>query len=610
MGFMMKTMKILRKSICILFFLFVVFISGALSQTIQISPEDSLYFGRIPEGKVAVRNLSICNLDFNPLEITGLHIEGPGAACFSIVEDPGPVTLQMLQTIVLEIQFQPVSPGSFSAYIVIESNADTSPDNVSLSGMGTDLNAGIAFERIFGGPDSDRANSVRVTEDGGFILAGSTFLPDAEFSDATLIKTDCYGQVEWSQVYGIEDWDEEFSEVIQTDDGYIAVGSKAYSKHYDPPDIWVVKTNASGTVMWERNFGGKEADAASDIIATNDGGYLIAGSYQHDTIERTDVDAYLIKLDTNGNVEWEKKYGGTAGDKASTVRQVADGGYVFVGYTESYGAGEFDVYLVKLDANGNVIWYKTYGGPDWDMAGSIALTNDNGYLIAGWTANFGARARDIYLVKTDADGNEQWHRLYGDEHKDEAHDVIATSDGGYLVVGALENTYFSSEWRTDLYIIKTDASGDELWSKTYGDYNNECAFCAREVIDGGYIISGKTNSYGNKSEIYLLKIDRQGGFSSVFDYEDVQPDGFHLAQNFPNPFNNQTSIVYHLPRNSHVCLKIYNVNGQLKRTLVNEYQQSGSYILRIDLSDLPSGLYFYQINASDFKETKKMLLIK
>jgi len=506
----------------------------------------------------------------------------------------------MLQTIVLEIQFQPVSPGSFSAYIVIESNANTSPDSVNLSGMGTDLNAGITFERIFGGPDGDRANSVRVTE----------VLPDAEFSDATLIKTDCYGQVEWSQVYGIEDWDEEFSEVIQTDDGYIAVGSKAYSKHYDPPDIWVVKTNASGTVMWERNFGGKEADAASDIIATSDGGYLIAGSYQHDTAERTDVDAYLIKLDTNGNVEWEKKYGGTGGDKASTVRQVADGGYVFVGYTESYGAGEFDVYLVKLDANGNVIWYKTYGGPDWDMAGSIALTNDNGYLIAGWTANFGAQARDVYLVKTDADGNEQWHRLYGDEHKDEAHDVIATSDGGYLVVGALENTYFSSEWRTDLYIIKTDASGDKLWSKTYGDYNNECAFCAREVIDGGYIISGKTNSYGNKSEIYLLKIDRQGGFSSVFDYEDVQPNGFRLDQNFPNPFNNQTSIVYHLPRNSHVCLKIYNVNGQLKRTLVNEYQQSGSYILRIDLSDLPSGLYFYQINASDFKETKKMLLIK
>jgi hypothetical protein len=606
--------NLLRKcyTVCLLLGVVCVFISKAHSQTIQISPNEELYFGHIPEGKIAVRTISIFNLSSTALAISDLRIEGANLSSFSIIDNPGSVTLGLLQKIILEIQFLPETEGDFSASFVVVSNASSSPDKVDLTGIGTDLDGGfVSFERVFGGPYNDGASSVRVTTDEGFILAGSTVPIDADYSDATLIKTDKYGQIEWKQVYGLEEWSEGFAEAIPTPDGgYIAVGSKAHSEKFEPPDIWVVKIDGSGSITWEKTIGDKETDESSDVISTGDGGYLVAGSFQHDTAQRQDVDAYLIKLNSSGTIEWDKKYGGTSGDKAGTVRQTADGGYAFVGYTDSFGAGIYDVYLVKLNAAGEEQWYKTYGGADWDISGKMVITNDNGFLLAGWTANFGAQARDIYLIKTDASGNEQWYKIYGDAHKDGASDIIATNDGGYLVVGGLENTYFSNEWRTDLYILKIDASGNKLWDKTFGDYNDEGASCIREVGDGGYIISGGANSYGNSSEVYLLKIDRLGGFSSVYSNIEATPQDFQLEQNYPNPFNNQTMIKYHLPKNSFVQLKIYNVQGKLVNTLVNQYQQSGSYNIEFDAKNLPSGLYFYQIKTNDFSETKRMLLLK
>jgi len=607
-------MKISRKcfSFCLTLFFSAIFVSNGLSQNLSISPDDTLYFGKIPEGKVAIRYISIYNLSSTALIVSDLRIEGPNAADFSIINDPGAVTLGLLQKQLLEIQFQPGSEGSFSAQFVVVSNASTSPDDVSLLGMGTDIDGGfISFERIFGRTDSDGASSVRVTDDGGFILAGSTLLLGEEFGDATLIKLDQYGQLIWSQVYGIEDYSESFSEAIPTNDGgYIAAGSKANSDDNEPPDVWIVKTDASGTVIWDKTFGGNQNDGAADVITTSDGGYLIVGSYEHDTAQRQDVDAYLIKLNASGNLIWEKRWGGELGEGAGCVRQTSDGGYVIAGSTTSYGAGEHDGYLLKLNSNGNDVWYKTYGGTDWDKLGKVVLTDDGGYLIAGWTASFGAQARDVYLVKTDAAGNEQWHKLYGEVHKDGASDVIQTSDGGYLVVGSLENTFFSNYWRADGYIIKTDASGNELWSRTYGDYNDEGFSCVREVGDGGYIVSGGANSYGNGSEVYLLKIDRQGGFSSVYSNVEVTLQDFQLENNYPNPFNNQTMIKYHLPKNSFVQLNVYNIQGQLAGTIVNKYQRSGSYIVTFIAKDLPSGLYFYQLKIDNISDTKRMLLLK
>ncbi|MCU0643546.1 MAG: choice-of-anchor D domain-containing protein, partial [bacterium] len=430
---------------CYSFMLISLLATTTFSQTINISPK-TLYFGKIPEGKEAIRDLLIYNISLQPLTISKLRFQGTNASSFSLITDPTPATLGLAQLLVVPVKFVPISEGTASAQLVIESNASTSPDLAELTGEGTDLTNGfITFERIFGQPDGDGAGSIRETADGGYIIAGGTTLIDADYSDASLIKIDKYGQMEWSQTYGDEDWSEGFAEVLITPDGgYLAVGSHSYTEQLGEPDIYLVKTDAAGNLIWEKSYGKSafKADNASEIIQATDGGYIIAGS----TITNVSNDAYLIKIDDSGNIIWEKIYGGTGGENAASIKPTGDGSYIFVGSTSTNytGAlGDFDFYLVKIDATGNIIWEKHYGGTDWDQAGNVLITNDSGYLISGWTASpeFGAVARDVFLVKFDAAGNKQWQKLFGWEHHDGAAEVIATEDGGYLVAGSSERYY-------------------------------------------------------------------------------------------------------------------------------------------------------------------------
>ncbi len=601
---------------CLSLVLMAMLAAPAFSQTINISPK-TLYFGQIPEGKVAIRDLLIFNISIQPLKINKVRIQGANASLFSLVSDPGVVTLNLAEMLVLPIQFQPTSEGAVAAQVVVESNASTSPNIIDMTGEGTDLDHGlITFERIFGGPNGDGVGSVRITADGGYIIAGYTTRVDQEYSDALLVKTDVYGQIEWSQWYGEEEWSEYFSRAIfALDGGYICVGSHTNSQAKDEPNVYIVKTDASGKLLWQKSYGRTpfKPDDGSDIIPTSDGGYLIAGR----STTAQDENAYLIKIDLNGNLLWDKVYGGSAGENAATIQATSDGGYIFLGSTSSYktgGVGDYDFYLVKIDAVGNVIWQKNYGGSDWDRGGSIILTTDGGYLLSGWTSSpeFGAVARDILLIKIDANGNKQWQKLFGWEHQDHASEVIATAEGSYLIVGSSERYYDApmETWRSDLYIIKTDVNGNEQWSKTYGGLNGEWASSVRQTSDGGYIIGGGTGSYSRDSDIYLLKLDRSGGFTPVLDYPKIVPSKFQLAQNYPNPFNIQTNIRYQLPQKTNVQITIYNIHGQIVRTLLHEAQPAGSYLIKLKADDLSSGLYLYQIKTDDFSETKRMLLLK
>ncbi len=606
-------MKALKICTYLASLLFLCMTAGTPAQTIQISPDDTLYFGHIPEGKSAERKVSVFNLSNPKLNISDFRIEGTDAACFTLLNDPGTVSLGLLVKFILEVQFIPAGEGFFTARLIIESNAASSPDDVVLAGYGTSLKSGfIAFERIFGGTQNDGSGSVRVTSDGGFIIGGSTRQEDRYYNDAELIKLDRYGQMEWRQVYGIEDWSESFGETIPTaDGGYIAVGSKEHSEMHLPPDIWIVKTDATGEAVWEFEFGDNENDGAGHVLQTADGGYLVSGSYQHDSAQRQDSDALLIKLNADGSLAWEKKYGGTGGGEgAGTLLQTADGGFLFCGSTSSYGAGEWDVYLVKVSAVGNEEWYKTYGGTDWDNGGRIIRTADGGYLLGGWTANFGVQARDFYIIKTDSAGNEQWHKTYGDVHKDHLGDFIETDDGGYLIAGSMENTFFTNEWRTDAWIFKIDGSGNEVWSRTFGGIQDEGFNCIRETDDEGYVVSGGANSYKNNSEHYLLKISGDGQITDVLKEREPLPDSYILFQNYPNPFNAHTVIRYSIPEDTHVTIDLCTIQGRHVRTLVSEDQSAGPHAVTWSAHDLPSGIYFYKLEAGGLSQTKRLLLLK
>ena len=214
-------------------------------------------------------------------------------------------------------------------------------------------------------------------------------------------------------------------------------------------------------------------------------------------------------------VRFAKTYGGTNWDGAFSVQQISDGGYILAGYTNSFGAGNFDLFLIKTDASGNVQWAKTYGGTSWDEAYSVRQTLDGGYIVAGWTNSFGAGGADILLIKTNASGNVQWAKTYGGTSNDYAYSVQQTSDGGYIVAGYTESFGAGG---VDVFLIKTYANGNLQWAKTYGGTGYAYAYSFQHTSDGGYILAGYTNSFGAGSwDIFFVKTDANGNISSSCD---------------------------------------------------------------------------------------------
>jgi len=251
---------------------------------------------------------------------------------------------------------------------------------------------------------------------------------------------------------------------------------------------------------WSKTFGGTSDDYGNSVQQTSDGGYIIAGRTESFGAGRWDV--YLIKTDEDGNEVWSKTFGGSDYEWGISVQQTSDGGYIITGYTDSFGAGEDDVYLIKTDKNGNEVWSKTFGGSDDDVGGSVQQTSDGGYIIAGYTYSFGAGPSNIYLIKTDENGNEVWSKTFGGSGGDSGNSVQQTSDGGYFIAGVTSG---------GVYLIKIDENGNEVWSKTFGGTDDDVGGSVQQTTDGGYIIVGWTRSFGvGSDDVYLIKTDSNG----------------------------------------------------------------------------------------------------
>jgi hypothetical protein len=359
------------------------------------------------------------------------------------------------------------------------------------------------WTRTFGGANAEEGHSVQQTTDGGFIIAGQTG-PSGGSSDVYLVKTDATGNQLWTRTFGLAyTYDMGYAVRQTVDGGYIIAG-----KTSDPlapilvHDVYLIKTNNSGIQEWTRSIGGNDDECGYSLQQTSDGGYVIAGYTKSYGAGQADV--YLIKTDASGITLWTQTYGGSSNDYGYCVQQTSDGGYIIAGQTYSYGLGESDMWLIKTDASGNQLWAQHYGGLEPEIGRSVQQTTDGGYILAGSTKSYGGGAYDVFLVKTNDLGAQEWTQAFGGSNYDMGYGVQQTQDGGYIVAGD------SASYGTgicDAYVIKTNASGSLLWSQTFGGGDSEYGRSVQQTSDDGYIIAGYTNSYGSGDfDVYLIRL--------------------------------------------------------------------------------------------------------
>ena len=366
--------------------------------------------------------------------------------------------------------------------------------------------------KSIGGSGNDHAFSIVESTDGGFVLAGYTNSYGAGDVDMYILKINSDGTLGWTRTVGGTGYDAAWA-IINTSDGGYAVAGRTNSYGAGGYDMYIVKLNSSGTVQWTRTVGGAGAfsgDVAHSIAQTNDGGYAIVGNTATLGYSSGSTDCYIVKLNSSGVVQWTRTVGGTNAEAAYGITATSDGGCAITGYTMSYGAGNQDVYVVKLNSSGTVQWTRTVGGTSGDKGYSIVQTTDGGYFISGSTLSFGAGGFDYYMIKLNSAGTVQWTRTAGgpDSEYEFLHKItgIQANDGGYAVVGTLLSVGVS-----DGYMVKLNSSGSVSWTQTIGGSDAEILTSITNTSDGGFALCGATEENpGPSYDFYFTKMDADG----------------------------------------------------------------------------------------------------
>ena len=449
----------------------------------------------------------------------------------------------------------------------------------------------------------------------------------------------------WNGLFGGTQ-DEEAYDIIQTTDGGFLAAGATSSFGSGGRDVWLIKLNSSGNEVWRKTLGGLSSDGARSIKQTSDGGFIITG-WTFSQGPGFVGNALLLKTDSLGNQQWSKAFGGNDVDRGYSVQQTSDGGYIFTGYTASYGAGLDDLYLVKTDSLGNEVWSKTFGGTGRDYGNSVQQTLDGGYIIAGYTLSFGAGSEDVWLVKTDSNGNQEWSKTFGGSSSDVGYCVNETFDGGYIIAG---HTLSFGAGVHDVWLIRTATLIPvELINFSANILNGNVTLSwvtATEVNNKGFEVERKyyslQSSVGNWEKVCFVQGNGTTTQTSFYSFEDENltagkysyrlkqidfdgtykyyylsqiveiniPDKIELFQNYPNPFNPRTKISWQSPVSGHQTIKVFDCLGREVATLVDEYKPAGSYEVEFNALNLPSGVYFYQMRIGDLSQTKKLILLR
>ncbi|GAA4280535.1 lipoprotein [Gaetbulibacter aestuarii] len=387
--------------------------------------------------------------------------------------------------------------------------------------------------KTFGGSGNENARSITPTSDGGYAILGSVQSNDGDVLGKTdtsfdywLLKFDAENQLQWQKTYG-GSLDDRGQSIIQTTDGGFALlgyskssdGDVSANNGYD--DFWLVKTDASGTIVWEKSFGYSGTDTGYSMIQTSDGGYLLIGvldvsasgglgnNKMATAKNHAGGDYWLIKLSVSGEIQWSHYYGGTYTDTPYSVLETMDGDFIVVGSSDSddvditNNKGTYDFWVIKVSATGSLIWEKNFGGSNTDEARAIAASNDGNFIIVGDTRsndldvsnNHGAA--DIWAIKINTSGDLLWQRTFGGSSFDAGRSIRKTPDNNFIIAGnsrSADGNLNVNFGQNDVWMLKIDTNGKLLSQNTWGGSDVDLAFDAVQWVNNKIITVGESSS--------------------------------------------------------------------------------------------------------------------
>jgi len=345
----------------------------------------------------------------------------------------------------------------------------------------------ITWAKTYGGNEYDEAHSIQQTSDGGYIIAG------VSNSEILIIKIDAYGNVLWQQTHAGE-----ANSIISSSDGGYIIAGQIYPSGIPIGDIGILKLKSNGDIEWNQHYG-IYGGIANDVKQCSDGGYIIVGSGADDI--------YVIKTYASGNLEWGKNYGGSDRDIGYSILQTDDG-FIIAGETISTGKVNPEIWIFKIDSSGNIIWEKNFGGSGYNSAYCIRQSLDGGFIAAGKKSSAAGDA-DIWIAKLKSNGDLDWEKTYGSSYDEIAYSIQQTSDGGFIVSGEIK----TSAGDTDFLILKLNNNGDLVWQKIYGGSGDDVARSIQQTADGGYIVAGLTTTDAGDTDFWVLKLDANGNLN-------------------------------------------------------------------------------------------------
>lgn len=468
---------------------------------------------------------------------------------------------------------------------------------IALNCLSAKINAQVTFQKVYPSLYDQDGLDALPTSDGGYIIVGMTTNDVFNDIDMYIFKTNNSGEIVWTKTYGGALPDYASCVLKASDNNYFVLG---YSQSFSAGDYdtYLLKINsATGDTLWTKTYGSYGNEQGREIVPTSDGNYMIVG--YTDGLATSNYEAYLTKINNNGDVLWTQTYGGTGNEFGSSVKECSDGGFIMIGNTDSYGQGSSDAYIVKTNSTGGTLWTKTYGGALYDEGIFVHANNDGSLLFCVRDSSSGAGDIDIRIIKTDSNGNDIWNKLYGGDKKDTGKMIQPTTDGGYVIAGHSR----SFGWvNPDMWIIKIKSDGDTLWTRHYGGADHEHCYSVRQTSDGGFMAIGHTESFSSTNEIMFLKLNPAGQLGATVGIEEIISGKLNV---YPNPSCGMMYIDLKDPQLNGSALIIRNTIGEI---IYSETISASGGKKSIDLNGQAPGMYLLTIQSPDNLITKKISL--